>query len=334
MSHPQTLSDDRETLTQLVKRCATLCQSADAAIAKMPAEREPFLSSSLGDALKNLELILRVLGDAQDGAHKEERQGFLKRLFAKSDSDPSSKEFEPPKFDVTHQGLQGNSLTVPLAELMSFLAFGRKTGVLWVDAPAENFLVGLIDGRLMHATSDKTPEGLRLGEVLVRLGFITRRQLERFIAQRQEAGAAISGEILLKNGMISDDELHAALKYQVKQLVMRLVDTKTAIFRFREGMEVLLATKLDLDVNQLLLESARCHDEANRPGAQDTLAESWSHWQQELASEVSRAAASGSDGADEPARSAGEEKPAEAKAGASQDAQAKPEKVEHPWRKK
>lgn len=279
-------------LSDLVKKCKDLCGSAEDALAHLPEDRESFLSTNLGDVLAQLELVLRAVGQQSDArSRKEERKSFLRKLFRRSTVDQAH-PLEAPDFDVTRQGLQGNSATVPLNELLSFLAFGRKTGVLWVDTPRENFLVGLVDGAVRHAASDSTPEGLRLGEVLVGLGFLTRRQLERFVGTVEEDGteSKISGEQLVSGGMISADELRRALEHQVQQLVRRLVEAPTALFRFREGMEVLVAHRVTLDVNHLLLESARAQDEAANAGLRELVVEDdWQSWQGELSEEVREA---------------------------------------------
>lgn len=274
-------------LAELVKKCASLCQSAESALTHLPVERESFLSSNLGDVLTQLTLVLRMVGqEPGDAKRKEERKSFLRKLFNRSQVQEDH-PFDAPRFDVSHQGLQGNSSTVSMAELLGFLSFGRKTGVLWVDTPEENFLIGLVDGKVMHATSDQSPEGLRLGEVLVGLGFLTRRQLERFVEKMGENKKAVSGEVLVKNEMITEDELKAALRQQVQQLVRRLLAARIAIFRFREGMEVLLAHRVSIDMNQLLLESARAQDEANHADLRSGLAQnSWASWQGELSAEI------------------------------------------------
>jgi hypothetical protein len=256
---------DKDTLSQLLERCVELCGSAEAQLESLSGEKASFLLASLGDALTQMELILRVVEDEREGSPKREaRQGLLKRLFARDSDDEAdeSSEFQPPTFDVSTQGLHGHSATVPLPELLSFLTYGKKTGVLWVDSPAENFLVGLVDGQLRHANSDHTPEGLRLGEVLVGLGYLTHRQLERFLERQGSSFASVTGEMLLETGMIAPEELQSALEYQTRNLFARLVETENAIFRFREGMQVALAFQVELDVNQLLLDSARAHDEA------------------------------------------------------------------------
>ena len=282
-----TPQSDTSLMAELVERCITLCADVEPNISKLTEKNESFLAHSLEDTLQQLEVILRAFNQTQDTT-SEERQGLFKRLFSRSENQETGKpetEFEMPDFDVTTQGLQGNALTVPLAELMGFLAFGSKTGVLFVDSPDENFLIGLSNGNLMHASSDRTPEGMRLGEVLVGLGYLTRRQLERFLAQHDRNTGDVSGELLLETGMISDEELQGALEHQVRQLFFRLVHTKNALFRFREGMQVTLAYQVNLPVNQLILESAQALDEEHGQDARDDFArQDWNSWRDELSS--------------------------------------------------
>lgn len=282
---PQT---DPAALASLVEKCAKLCSNAETAIQNIHDDDGAFLAHNLEGALQQLELILRVIGQdsGEDGSRDSDRQGFLSRLFARetgtNDKDTEPRPAMPPSFDVSKQGLFGNSWTVGLAELLGFLAFGHKTGVLWVDSQTENFIVQLIDGKLVHATSDHTPEGLRLGEILVGLGYLTRRQLERFLVKNE--GESVSGEELLESGMISDDELQHALTHQVKQLFLRLVRTQKAVFRFSEGMQIELAHTVDLDVNRLLIDSAKEFDEAGSSAQRAAgVLQEWNAWQQSLA---------------------------------------------------
>lgn len=290
--HVQSPDHSPAAVSELVKRCKSLCQSAESALPLFTSERETFLSANLGDALAHLELVLRAVGqEPSSTSRKEDRQSFVRKLFGRTQVD-AEHPFTPPKFEVSRQGLQGNSSTVSMAELLSFLAYGRKTGVLWVDTPSENFLIGLTEGTIRHAASDRTPEGLRLGEVLVGLGFLTRRQLERFVEQTGESHASIFGESLVKNGMISATELETALVHQVRQIVQRVLQSKVALFRFREELEVHLAHNVTLDVNQLLLDSARVMDEfTNADIRQEATEDRWISWQHELSAEVSAATA-------------------------------------------
>ena len=295
---------DPKALSTLLDRCQTICKNAADALGGLAEDKSDFLKENLGDAVQHLELVLRVL-DVESGK-TEEPTGFLSRLTRrKKEVAKAGGKTELPDLNICRQGFQGNSWTIPLPELIGFLAYGRKTGVLWVDSPKENFLIGLENGRLMHATSDRTPEGLRLGEILVGLGYLTRRQLERFLETTggvESNDATLTGELLMSSGMINDEELEHALRHQVQQLFHRLIDTENAIFSFREGMQVALAYHVEQNIPQLLLESARVQDElskdgalkaivgemANHPHAQASVPEDWDSWNKEMLTELQR----------------------------------------------
>jgi hypothetical protein len=109
--------------------------------------------------------------------------------------------------------------------------------------------------------------------------------------QSGESKAMVLGELLVKNGMISPEELAQALTQQVRQIVQRVFDSKVALFRFRERLEVHLAHNVSLDINQLLLDSARVQDEKSNAGLrEEAAANQWDSWQYELSAVVSAAA--------------------------------------------
>src|SRR5262245_40453356 len=103
----------RAGLGKLLARCRELCDGAGASLADLPHSKE-FLTTSLQDALQHLELILRVLG--KETGREEEPQGFLSRLERSHSRRGQAGADEPPELNVTQQGLQGNSWTIPLVE--------------------------------------------------------------------------------------------------------------------------------------------------------------------------------------------------------------------------
>jgi len=292
MSSPPETPADSPGLAELLERCSSLCRSIDASAGHSPSEADDFLTSNLADTLQQLELLLHVLNrESQEAASASTPvEGFLERFFRRADSAAAEAERDAGEadggadaalssFDVAKRGLQGSSWTIPISELMSFLASQRKTGILWVDSIEEDFVIGFEDGQLIHASGSRTPEGSRLGETLVGIGCLTRRQLDRFLAVHYDDPSQVFGEMLLSRGIISAEELGAALIQQFQQTFQRLVHTKNAVFRFREGLEVALEFKVQLGINQLLLDSARVTDEAGNPDLHDAaLVDKWNEW--------------------------------------------------------
>ena len=278
-----------EALSSLLRQCAQLCAQSDEAIQKIGSKRNAFLLENLSDAVQQLDLILSVIESESTGKPvQDDRRSMLKRFFNRGAEVTEEEHFDAPTFDVSRQGLQGNSWSVPIPELLSFLSFGRKTGVLWVDTPTENFLLGITDGVLMHGSSDHTPEGLRIGEILVGFGYLTRRQLDRHITGTRDGNGPTTGESLMSSGMITAEELHRALVHQVQQMILRMVGSKHAIFRFREGFQVTHAHQVRLNINQLLLSSAQAQDETSSPEIRSAaVKQDWDSWTQNLSDQIS-----------------------------------------------
>ncbi len=155
---------DPAIIQAMLRKCSEVCANAEPLVTQMDPKRNTFLTQNLADAVQQLDLILRVLHDEQSGKDKSEgRQTLLKRFFHRGEDETQQEkagEFEAPPLNVSHHGLQGNTWAVPMTELLNFLAFGRKTGVLWVDSPTENYMLGITDGLLMHGACDRSPEGL------------------------------------------------------------------------------------------------------------------------------------------------------------------------------
>ena len=262
-SHP---SND-VALVDLVHRCRRLAvRTIDLAEKLPPKSEEPFLYGQLQDTIQQMEVIVRVIQSSLEnpGQGSHAHPGGLFNRIRKALSRQKRRPGHNPRLMVPHQGLQGNSWTIPLPDLVGFLASARKTGVLWVHAPNENFLIELRNGMLLHATSDDSPPGERLGEVLVSLGFVSRDKIEFHQRTARDDDPVLLGEALEKKGIITHAQLKAALTEQVQRLFHRLLETQNAIFRFQEGVQLMISQHVELNITQLLLESARFQDEADQ----------------------------------------------------------------------
>jgi hypothetical protein len=78
--------------------------------------------------------------------------------------------------------LSGDAAGFPLSDLIAFLSQSRWNGVVRVQAPGGERSVILRDGEVRGATSDVAAD--RLGEVLVRLGYVERTQLEAVLREQ------------------------------------------------------------------------------------------------------------------------------------------------------
>ncbi len=246
---------DPEALARLVLRCREFTSHLEQVLPRLPRREEtPFLYGQLNDAAGKLQLALRRLGD-QDRDQRDERSGILRLLGGKKRRTTGSSE---PRID-----LQGNAWTIPVTELVNFLSHSGKTGVLWVTTAHETFVLEFSRGNLVHATSNATPKEFRLGEILLRERLLDAGELQVKIELARSADDFL-GSYLVKTGRLSPAELRRALSLQVQELFHRLMDAENAIYRFQEGVQMLRAQELEVNITQLLLESARKKDEQRR----------------------------------------------------------------------
>ncbi len=265
---------DPEVLARLVVQFREFRLSLERLAPQLPRREEaPFLYKQLEDAFSRLGATIHALGTNATDASREalpslpiapakaERRGILGRLLRRR---KDAGEAPAPKDEVKNVDLQGTSWTIPVSELLSFLALSHKTGALWIHTPQETFMVEMRAGRLVHATSDCTPEGGRLGDILVALGKIQANEVQPCVAEARQTNEAF-GAHLVRMGRISAQELREALGIQVQSLFHRLITSENAVYRFQEGLNVSENRDLELNVTSLLLESARFHDELAIP---------------------------------------------------------------------
>jgi hypothetical protein len=151
--------------------------------------------------------------------------------------------------------LVGDAAAFPTSDLIAFLNQARWTGLLKVQATNGERSVIFKEGEVRGATSDDPAD--RLGEVIVRLGFLSRRQLEEAI----ESSSTKIGRALVDKGVLQPHDLWRCVTQQ-------LSDIFQAIVLCREGGFVLVQQELDekaahvqLSTQSLLMDSIRKIDE-------------------------------------------------------------------------
>ena len=151
--------------------------------------------------------------------------------------------------------LVGDAAAFPTSDLIAFLNQSRWTGVLKVQAQNGERSVIFKEGEVRGASSDDPAD--RLGEVIVRLGFLSRRQLEEAL----ESSSTKIGRALVDKGVLQSHDLWRCVTQQ-------LSDIFQAIVLCREGGFVLLQQELDekaahvqLSTQSLLMDSIRKIDE-------------------------------------------------------------------------
>lgn len=242
-----------EELARLVLRCNELAHQLDHSLGKLPQRAEtPFLYGQLDDVLRKLAAQLRQLGQEE---RPREEKGVFSRLFSGARKARPAQTVPEARYD-----LEGNAWTIPVTELVNFLSHSGKSGLLWVTSQSETFVLEFARGHLVHATTNNPPEPFRLGAILVREKMLQPEDLEQAVAHAREADDLL-GSFLERSGKLQRAELQRVLAIQVQEMFHRLMDADNSLYRFQDGAQLLRSQGLEVNITQLLLESARKKDE-------------------------------------------------------------------------
>ena len=165
--------------------------------------------------------------------------------------------------------LEGPLKDLHIQDVFQLLDLGRKSGVLRVtsDLRQTAATVCFERGGVVGASlgSDPQPIGARL----VRVGKITAEQLHRGRALQSGGDERRLGDILVGLGALSRRELDRQLKAQIEEAVFELLGWTEGYFRFEEGLPCQAAVEAPVrsPTEALLMEGARRLDEWSRIGS-------------------------------------------------------------------
>jgi hypothetical protein len=158
--------------------------------------------------------------------------------------------------------LSGTLSTMPLPDLLQWLATAGKTGTLQVEREKVTKCIQLGRGRIVGCSSDDPPQ--RLGQYLLSRERISADQLRAALRRQEETGLHL-GRILVDMEILSHDDLSAHLEGKAEETIYSLFDWNDAVFRFEDG----LAPRndvfpVDLQVQDVLLRGLKRYDEMGR----------------------------------------------------------------------
>ena len=165
--------------------------------------------------------------------------------------------------------LEGTLKDLHVQDVFQLLDLGRKSGTLRITSELRQAAATICfdRGGVVAAAlgSDPQPIGARL----VRVGKITAEQLDRARSMQTAGDSRRLGDILVGIGAISRRELDWQLKAQVEEAVFDLLTWTEGYFRFDEGMACHAAVEAPVrsPTEALLMEGARRLDEWSRIGS-------------------------------------------------------------------
>ncbi|MBN8227040.1 DUF4388 domain-containing protein [Corallococcus macrosporus] len=153
--------------------------------------------------------------------------------------------------------LSGDAGGFPLSDLIAFLSQSRWSGVIRVHTPGGERSLTLREGEVRGATSEEPAD--RLGEVLVRLGYADRAQVEAVL---REQSPSKLGRALVEKGVLQAHDLFKCVTHQVSEIFHAIVLCREgAFFLIDQPLDEKTGHSLQLSTQSLLMDSIRKIDE-------------------------------------------------------------------------
>ncbi|MDH3786841.1 MAG: DUF4388 domain-containing protein, partial [Acidobacteriota bacterium] len=158
--------------------------------------------------------------------------------------------------------LQGTIGDFGLADIFQLIGIQRKTGVLELDNGEDGVAVKFLDGHVVGADLRACGVETLLGNVLVRTGRITEKQLQESLAVQKKTLQRL-GYVLVRRELIDEDDLVEALRVQSLQIVYRLFRWRVGSYSFKTADDIDYDSKhfAPISAETILMEGARMIDE-------------------------------------------------------------------------
>jgi tetratricopeptide (TPR) repeat protein len=156
--------------------------------------------------------------------------------------------------------IRGSLKEASLPDVLQLLAMGKKTGCLSVTHRASFGYIYFDKGRICYASIVNRRD--RLGDMLVKNGTITQEQIDAAVALQDRRRDKRLGELLVELGALSMQQLHAAINVQIQEAVYFLFTWNQGTFNFEADVAPdALDHVVSINPESLLLEGARRVDE-------------------------------------------------------------------------
>ncbi len=156
--------------------------------------------------------------------------------------------------------LEGTLKEFGLTDILQLIYYQRKTGVLTVEAGFDCIRILFYEGNIVFVESSKRTES-RMGRLLLKKGLIKQEELDAALAQQKTTGAKL-GNTLVKMGAISGESLRYTLVQQFTELISYLFTWRQGHYEFKpQGIPIDKDVPISLDTQHILMEGLRILDE-------------------------------------------------------------------------
>jgi len=159
-------------------------------------------------------------------------------------------------------GLQGDFTTMPLPDLLQWLALSRKTGILILQRGEIVKEIYFREGKIVASASNDPRE--YFGQFLLSYEKITEADLMRAFSRQGETGIKL-GRILVMEGLLSEDEVQRFLRIKAEETIYDLFLWGEGTFKFYNDAPAQDGhVAIEMEVTSILMEGSRRADEWTR----------------------------------------------------------------------
>jgi hypothetical protein len=153
--------------------------------------------------------------------------------------------------------MSGDASGFPLSDLIAFLSQSRWSGLVRVRTPGTERSLTLREGEVRGASSDDPAD--RLGEVLVRLGYVERAKIEQVLREQHPSKV---GRALVERGYLQAHDLFKCVTHQVSEIFHAIVLCREgSFFLIDQPVDDKTSHTIQLSTQNLLMDSIRKIDE-------------------------------------------------------------------------
>jgi hypothetical protein len=155
----------------------------------------------------------------------------------------------------------GNLRTVSFGDVLQLISTGKKTGALHLERPNRGKKIFFREGEVIASSSSPPTDEERLGQLLLRRGQISPEDLDRAL-KRQHATGRKLGQVFVDLGVLDRGSLAEVLGAQVEETVYSIFGWPDGEFNFAEGETPEKSqTLVELNTLNVMMEGARRYDE-------------------------------------------------------------------------
>jgi len=154
--------------------------------------------------------------------------------------------------------LKGTLDDFTLPDIFRLMSLAKRTGKVDVIRSAGEGKVFFRDGEVYYAESTVSREPL--GQKLIRSGALTEGALMKALDENATSGSRV-GEILVRNGSVSAEQLQRAVQQQIEDSVFDLLRWGAGEFSWDAGVVADVEVPISVSVENLIIEASRRLDE-------------------------------------------------------------------------